>query len=260
MIESIKTECLLKSLAIDENLPVYNLSTQLIGDVRITTARYLETIEQHCESVGLSNTAGLASEIRERLKSSDALTNYQWLIDQSVTLRKSFEREAKGYVFLFVRPADAKYFPRQNDPYPFGESVFEAFPSSNFDISEASICMGCGRSTAAVFHLMRVLEIVLGVLGKLFGVTLAHKNWEPVIREIESRIREMHKDSAWKDLPDCKEQQEFFAQAMTYLAMVKDAWRNYTMHARGKYTESESALIYDNVRVFVQKLSTKLSE
>jgi uncharacterized protein YpbB len=89
---------------------------------------------------------------------------------------------------------------------------------------------------------------------------LAHTNWAPAIEQIESRIRDMHKDPVWKALPDCKEQQEFYAQAASHFGILKDAWRNYTMHARGFYTEEQAEQIFENIKVFVQKLSLKLNE
>ena len=42
--------------------------------------------------------------------------------------------------------------------------------------------------------------------------------------------------------------------------VVKDAWRNYTAHARGKYDGQEAELMLRNVRGFMQKLATRLSE
>jgi hypothetical protein len=107
---------------------------------------------------------------------------------------------------------------------------------------------------------MRVLEIGLSVLGAEFGVSLAHTNWAPAIEQIESKIREMHKDPTWKALPDCKEQQEYYAQAASHFGILKDAWRNYTMHARGFYTEEQAERIFENVKGFMQKLGERLSE
>jgi hypothetical protein len=115
-------------------------------------------------------------------------------------------------------------------------------------------------STASVFHLMRVLEIGLTILGKQFGVSLAHTNWAPAIEQIESKIRDMHKDPVWRALPDCKEQQTFYAQAATQLAIFKDAWRNHTMHAGGKYAEEEAERIFESVKGFMQKLAERLHE
>ena len=107
--------------------------------------------------------------------------------------------------------------------------------------------------------MMRVMEIGLGALGAKFNVSLAHTNWAPAILEIEKKIREMHVDPSWKSLPDCKEQQTFYAQAATYFALIKDAWRNHTMHVRAKYTEPEADQIFRTVKAFMQKLSERLS-
>lgn len=70
----------------------------------------------------------------------------------------------------------------------------------------------------------------------------------------------MHKDPTWNVLSDHKEQKEFYAQAVSHFGILKDAWRNHTMHVRGIYTEEQAELIFNNVKSFMQKLSTKLSE
>ena len=65
----------------------------------------------------------------------------------------------------------------------------------------------------------------------------------------------MHKDPTWKALADCKLQQEAYAQVASHFGVLKDAWRNYAVHKRGKYTEDEAELIFLNVRSFMQKLA-----
>ena len=107
---------------------------------------------------------------------------------------------------------------------------------------------------------MRVLEIGLTALGNVFNVSLAHTNWAPALEEIESKIKNMRKDPVWNALSDCKEQQEFYSQAASHFGVLKDAWRNYTMHARGKYTEDEAELIFRNAKSFMQKLAERLHE
>jgi hypothetical protein len=57
-----------------------------------------------------------------------------------------------------------------------------------------------------------------------------------------------------------KDQQEFFSQAASHFMILKDAWRNYTAHERGKFTEEEAETILINVRSFMQKLATQLHE
>ena len=78
--------------------------------------------------------------------------------------------------------------------------------------------------------------------------------------EIESKIRNMHKDPIWKAMPDCKELQSSYSQAAASFGVMKDAWRNHTMHVRAKYTEEEAGQIFDAVKAFMQKLSERLSE
>jgi hypothetical protein len=47
----------------------------------------------------------------------------------------------------------------------FGETVGQKFPSCAFEIEEAGKCLGFSRNTAAVFHLMRALEVAIKAIG-----------------------------------------------------------------------------------------------
>jgi hypothetical protein len=223
---------------------------------------YLPKVEQLCREIGLQIAAEtIRHEVLEPMQDvRQRPLSFQWLLQHMYSLQRLIQREMSTRLFLYVPPEKAKYWPRKTAPYPFGETVHKAFPSAYFDVHNASICIGVGLGTAGVFHLMRVLEIVLSILGAKFGISLAHTNWAPAIEQIESKIREMHKDPVWKAMPDCKAQQEYYAQAASYFGIIKDAWRNYTMHARGKYTEQEAEHVYNNVKAFTQKLAERLSE
>jgi hypothetical protein len=165
---------------------------------------------------------------------------------EEMSLRKYFE----------IRQDRTKYF--IDTQVPFGEEVSSSFPSTTFDAGEAMRCYALGRSTACVFHLMRVLEIVLAVFARRFSIQSDHTNWHNVIEGIEKAVRNMgsdqNKPSNWKD------QQEFFSQAASNFMFIKDAWRNYTAHARAKYTEDEAETLLINVRAFTQKLAAQLHE
>lgn len=122
------------------------------------------------------------------------------------------------------------------------------------DIAEAGACLATLRATASVFHSMRVLERGLAALGAIFGVSLVNTNWGVAIEQIENRIREMHKDATWKLRPDCKALQVKYAQAASTFGILKDAWRNYTMHGHSTYTQEEAEQILLNTRTIMQKL------
>ena len=187
---------------------------------------------------------------------------------------RCFLAELKSQAFFFMPKYRSRFYsdlvvqwsdPKGQGPEVrlspfFHDTVTTAFPSATYDIREAGNCYAMGRSTACVFHLMRVLETALGALGAIFNVSLAHTNWAPAIDEIEKKIRDMHRDPVWKALPDCKEQQEFYAQAASHFGVLKDAWRNYTAHVRGRYDEDEAESILRNIRDLMQKLATRLHE
>jgi hypothetical protein len=132
--------------------------------------------------------------------------------------------------------------------------------AASFDVKEAGNCFASGRFTACVFHLMRVLEIGLIVFAKVFpAVPTSKENWQQIIEKIESEIRAM--PSAAVKVADWKGKQEKYSQLANSFMFFKDAWRNYTAHVRGKYTEDESDGIYRNVRSFMQGLPAQgLSE
>lgn len=214
----------------------------------------LVAIEKEFRKIGLRITADTVLDLLNELKQTDLTRNFQWLDEQIENIEKLVQKELKEKLFLYITPERQRFLPTASKPHLFGEKVGNAFPSANYEISEAGWCLALTRGSGAVFHLMRTLEIGLAAFGDIFGVSLAHTNWEPALGEIERKIREMHKDPIWKALPDCKEKQESYAQAASHFGILKDAWRNYTMHVRGIYTEESAEQIFLSVKGFMQKL------
>jgi hypothetical protein len=162
-------------------------------------------------------------------------------------------------VFLQIKPSHSEYIDADTAGSIFGYDVAESFPPAGFDILEAAKCLSLERYTASVFHLMRVLEIGLRAFAARFGIQADHSNWHPVIDEIQKAIRDMGTGQNTRP-EDWRDQKEFFSQAASHFMLFKDAWRNYTAQARGKYTEEEAVRIFDNTRGFMQKLATRLHE
>ena len=244
----------------DGDRPLLGLSRGLDEIARKKSQELLGHIEPLFRKIGLQITADTANELIETLRKPAPGQNFQWLIDQIDGLEKLGDKELRGKLFLYIPAEQAKYWPTQTQQFPFGETVADRFPSANFDIGNSGHAIAVELPTAAVFHLMRVLEIGLTALGKVFAVSLAYTNWEPALAQIESKIANMRSDPVWKALPDCKEQQEYYSQAVSYLRTVKDAWRNYTMHTRGKYDNNEAEQIFTAVKGFMQKLAERSQE
>jgi hypothetical protein len=186
---------------------------------------------------------------------------------------RCFLAEIKSQAFIFIPGHRAKYYtelivewpdpsvpPKPVVPVPplFGEQVATNFESASYDIKESGNCYAVGRNTAAVFHLMRALEVGLGVLAAQFKISSERTNWETIINQIEKAIADLDKGTNrpanWKD------DREFYSQCASHFRVLKDAWRNYTAHARGKYDEGDAESILRNVRDFMQKLATRLHE
>jgi hypothetical protein len=254
-LERLRQDSLLNGCGM-QNTPVdpHALLQPLSHDERKHTVLIMEEASV-LEAIGLPISAETMLEIKQRIKedSSNILT-YEWLHSQIMALQKLMEKEMKKKFFIYITPEKVRYFGNINDHSAFGADIIKAFPSAEYDAWEASRCLGFMRDTAAVFHLMRVLEKGLTALGVVFSVSLAHTNWGPAIDQIESKIREMHKDPTWKAQPDCKEKQEFYAQVASHFGILKDAWRNFTMHGRAKYSEDQATQIYENTQSFMQKL------
>src|ERR1019366_5282567 len=255
-IEILKVDCFLKTGIGQLPLPPVYFHGPIDEETFDKCVEWLAVIQSDCEQLGMPVSAGTASDIRTLVNPRQ--TTYQSLQGRLDTLKDLIRKEIKTKQFLYITPERLRFWPKESNLYIFGEHVGQSFPSATFDISEAGVCLALARATASVFHLMRVLELGLTALGTKFGVSLAYTNWAPAIEQIESKIREMHKDPVWKVLPDCKEQQEFYAQSASHFGILKDAWRNYTVHARGTYTEEQATRIFDNVGDFMKTLATRL--
>jgi hypothetical protein len=261
ILANLEADCLFDAIPGTGDEPMFQMFSPLKEESKEKTLRRLKSVKEEFLKIGLRITAETVEEVIQEFETAGWKSrNCQWLMDQLKAIDRLSQRELKGKAFFYVPAERTKFWPKVNDPHLFGNDVANAFPSAAFDIVESGVCLALSRGTASVLHSMRVLEIGLTALGTKFGVSLAHKNWAPAIGEIESKVREMHKDPVWKLLPDCKEQQEFYAQAASHFGILKDAWRNYTMHARGVYTDEMAEDIFNSVKGFMQKLAATLRE
>lgn len=237
-IESLKADCFFKTGLGESPLPPSYFKGPIDEQTIDKSLQWLAIIQKDCELLGMRVSAETASDIQAVMAFAER-TCYQSLQNRLDNLKDLIRREMKTKVFFYVTPERLRFWPSNTKPHIFGDQVGQSFPSASVDISEAGICLALARATASVFHLMRVLEIGLAALGAIFGISLAHTNWAPAIDQIENKIREMHKDAAWKALPDCKGQQEFYAQVASHFGILKDAWRNgnsgFVVGSRGRW-------------------------
>jgi hypothetical protein len=213
----------------------------------------LGELKRECEKLDLPMTLAQLNRIKDSLEDGSFGTFAQ-MNQQLQELMNRMCDELNSHVFYQLESSRSYYYEKPEET--IGPEISKAFPSAMLELVDASKCYAVSRNTACVFHSMRALEVGLSCMARVFGVPSDHANWQNIIEQIESRIRELPKTKP----KNWKQDQEFYSQAASSFMVIKDAWRNYTAHARGRYDEDEARRIMDNVVGFMKRLSAKLSE
>jgi hypothetical protein len=165
--------------------------------------------------------------------------------------------ETKERLFLALSPQEAEDF---RDPTKKWQAIIACYPDAEPDIEEAGKCLALGRSTACVFHLMRIMEIGL----RAFGESLKdpsldptkNPTWETILRKCDNELQKPIKNRS----PEWRSNELFFSNATAYLRAVKEAWRNPTMHVEKQYSDEEAREVWNAVRALMRHLATKMSQ
>jgi len=149
--------------------------------------------------------------------------------------------------FIFMVPPDKMKFLDHENPI-WGRDVISKFPDLVADMVEAVICFGFGRSTACVFHLMRIMELGVQKLGDLLEVSSTdEKVWQAIIEKTRHNIERKY--------PNRKQTERIkYENILAHLETIKIAWRNPTMHPKNTYTEEEAEGIINAVKIFMGDL------
>lgn len=181
----------------------------------------------------------------------DTVSSFEEVLRFVQELEQRIHDELEDRIFLSIQAGDAIYY---NNKCLFGEDVARLFPTAVFDIEEAGKCLACGRYTAAIFHLMRILEDGVHKLGSKLVPTVSLNNltWGTMLQQ--------HIQPAIRSLPTTtKEETEYRDKCQDIhasLCAVKDAWRNPTMHkVATTYTEEAAKEIFVASRTFMRKLA-----
>ena len=150
----------------------------------------------------------------------------------------------------YYYPVTEAYAATYMNEAPFGESVYSYFPSARLDISNAGKCVILGQGTAGVFHLMRVMEIALRVLGRDLDIEYA-PSWEAYIRQITKCIAMPYADKR----PKWRRKEAFYKEILGDLTSIKVAWRNPTMHISADHSVDHATTIYQAVMGMLNRMA-----
>jgi hypothetical protein len=198
-------------------------------------------VASQCEDAGLLN---IATYIKDQIPLVDyqgvAFSDY---VKHFGNLQGMLQSEMRSVKFLRV---DRQNF-YGSDPQ-FESFVTDIYPILTYDIVEAGNCLALERTTACVFHLMRIVEFCVQKLGEKLGVPLVNESvWQKIMDQVDSRIRDMPEKPAAK-----KRLKEKYADVAGHLYNVKVAWRNPVMHPKRTYTAEEAEHLFTTVRMFTE--------
>jgi hypothetical protein len=167
-------------------------------------------------------------------------------VDHFRTLRVGMIAELKSYHFYYVPARSVGYY----DKSQFSARVYKKFPGAVIDMQEAGKCFALGRNMACVIHLMRVLEVGLKKIHRKCKVKKVNPNWDVMLTDLGKYV---------DNLPRPKRREQIkLRSVLVWLAAVKDAWRNKTMHVERDYSEIEAKVIFGAVVQFMDALSVNL--
>lgn len=210
------------------------------GAKEVTLQRMAE-MEEVCTRLNLRVPLKRITKIKNDL-SMPGFT-YEMLSTHVKNLSAEIQWEMEEMLFMHISQERAECF---NKPDLLGKDVLAKFPALQYDITEAGNCYASGRSTAVVFHLMRIMETGVQEFGNKLGVALVNeKNWQNILDEINKQIKSLPKGPATVEM----------SQATANLYAVKLAWRNEVMHPKDTYTLEEADNLIRQVRIFMQQLA-----
>lgn len=169
-------------------------------------------------------------------------------------IKRNIMDELASHLYLMV-PVARRNLYVQPEPV-FGLEVHNKFGDAQRDVADAARCLALDQWTAAVFHLMRVLEHGLRDLasrtGAIFPISTELEQWKTIIDVIEATIRKFEQQPK---SPQKTKQLEFYGKAASQFWYFKEAWRNHVAHSRATYDEREALHVFNSVHEFMRALA-----
>jgi len=217
-------------------------------EFRAGIKEHLSQLKTNCQNLGLTLTRmhleRMSSEIAGKQCTYAELTK---MIDE---LTSRFKDELSTIPFAYIPKEKVRYYAEPRTM--FGNDVLDKFSSIITEIEEAGKCYACGRDTACVFHLIRIIEAGLKVIGKSLTIQMdTNRSWDANLKRITAASQQHHSTG---------ELAVFYTGTTARLYGIKDSWRNPTMHIERRYTSEEALDIFNNTVGFMRHLATKLQE
>src|ERR1039458_495119 len=183
--------------------------------------------------------------------------NYLVILSEIDGIKDSIVQELVKRKFVYIHTGEQRYF--ENDCL-FGKDVEKAFGSARTDLIEAGNCKALDLHTAAVFHLMRVVERGLRALAKSLGIEkinekeLEYVGLNPLIEEVEKTVEIVVKPIALSKNSESKDRDlAYYRGLLVDLRHFKDVDRDPVSHTRKTYDPRTAPVVFRNVESFMKR-------
>jgi hypothetical protein len=218
---------------------------------------FLSRLKRQCDNLELITSGDRIWRFDRRLE--EKLCHCEDIATELNQISNVIDCELDEKTLAYIPSARAAFFEQEA---LFGDLVRKAFPSAEQHIKDAGNCLASELHTAAVFHLMCVVEIGLRGVAKQLKVKTVKKNtplelgtWEDVIRELESKV-----NGRFPRSKKGQQESDFYKGLFVEFRAFKDLWRNKVMHVRIEYDSNQAQSAFDHVRDFMQRLVAHISE
>jgi hypothetical protein len=219
----------------------------------------INVIERDCVQHNLVRSRDRFVHFRNHIISNQK-SSYNELLNQFDVLKEAIFDDIRAEYFYHY-PADkvAVYLARSRE----WEAAIRKFPSIREEVDAATDCYALAYNTASVFHSMRIAEYGLRALARERSVTfpkhpLEWAEWQTILEQIEKRVRTAI--SSMSRGPSKDAASAFYSGALGQFHAFKDVYRNAVMHVRRNYDELDALRAINQVRDFMNGLSSKIGE
>ncbi len=197
-----------------------------------------------------------AKDLADHMEKTDV--KWEHVLSGLENIELTLLRELSLIRFISLSRTDKSYY-EPKKPL-FGQTFEDRFKSASFELDEAAKCLALGRSTACVFHLMRLMEIGITAIARCLSIPdplrPAERNWGHILKAVSAGI-----DTKWPTAADrLSGDGALFEALYVSLDAVKNPWRNATMHVENKYTDDEAEHILMAVKGFMKKMASRMDE
>jgi len=201
----------------DNGFPNGALVEEMIGPF----IQRLYEMKEESERLGLTATRDAIKLALSRAGTGADFTAFSQLCGY---VPLALEEELKGKVCFILPGCSQDFYTR---PLEGWEPILEVFPEAQDDVEQMNRCRAFGCESAAVFHVLLVVEFGLIALGKFLGVSDHKPGWDATCNAIEKILKEGRGVVA----PTILQHFAFLEQINKDMQSMKMAWRNKVSHA-----------------------------